>query len=101
MKFNITDWYNIYKKVNYFGAKLRDSKRNYDCSTKSWIPCKSLLSEEEQVELEKKIKNLIIKNNNYLDACGLRKKEPKWVFSIDDPRTWPSHDSFIYKHLLD
>lgn len=100
MKFSIKEWRRMYDKVNALGAMLIDSRPTYT-DNGSYISPVTELSKAFQAELESNIKNIIKRSSMYLDQCGLKISKPCWYYDRDDPRTWCSHESFKYGHLLE
>jgi hypothetical protein len=99
MKFSIKEWRSIYDKVHELGAKLHDS-RPTSTDKGGYIPPFAPLSKDEQADLEVEIMNLTRRSQRYLDQCGLTRRKPLWHYDRHDPRTWASHESFKYGHLL-
>lgn len=99
MEFSIKEWRRTYDLVQQLGKTLGDSRPSYDDSGKT-IPAVLELSLEAQHALEDKIKSLLQKSSKYLDQCGMRPNKPLWHYDRKDPKTWASHESFKYGHLL-
>jgi hypothetical protein len=98
MDFSINEWLRIYNKVQMLGKVLKDSYFTYD-NLKKAVPPKVELSKDEQLNLESRIKTLTERSNHYLDQCGLKCAVPLWHYNNKDPRTWVSHESFMFEHL--
>lgn len=99
MDFDIAEWRKNYDLVQFKGQLLKDSRPSLD-KNKRTVPPLIDLTHEQQMTLEDEIDVLLKKNNRYLDACNMKAPAPLWPYSKDDPKTWPSHDDFIYGHLL-
>lgn len=99
MQFNLEEWRKIYDEIQVKGKIYKDSLPSYDEELNKFPPI-SPLSESDQKKLFHEIDDLKLKNDLYLDACGIRSNPPLWNFSIDDPTTWKSHRTFAYKHLV-
>ena len=100
MRFSMNKWRSTYDEVQYLGKMLRDSRPTVDPDTKDEVPAVAALSKETQEDLELSIKSLLINSNTYLDHCGMKAANPKWIYNPKDARTWPSDVRFIYKNLL-
>jgi len=99
MEFDIKDWRKIYDEVQRIAKMLQDSNPTYG-EDKKLISAVHPLTIESKIDLNARIKKLLIKNTHYLDACDIKPHEPLWSYNIDDRKTWPSDKSFIYGHLL-
>lgn len=95
MEFSIKEWRKMYHKIKELSHTLKQSKVDADGN-----PAPYPLSREERLQLEADIENLMKKNDRYLDACGMRMPPPLWIYNNKDERTWMSHESFKYSHLL-
>jgi hypothetical protein len=100
MDFNVKHWLEIYKSVKLYGRILKHCRHSFDKKLELWFDPLSPFPEDYQKVIEKSLEDLLMKNSLYLDACGLIPKEPKWVFNIDETKTWASHRDFIYTHLI-
>jgi hypothetical protein len=96
MQFSIKEWKKYYDRVQQLSRMLRDAMPDNDGN-----PALAPLSRETRDNLEIEIKNLTDKTNQYLDACHMKPKEPLWKYNREDPKTWASHESFAYAHLMD
>lgn len=99
MKFEIKEWRKIYDRVQFLGKKLKDSQFTFNENKKPIMPI-SPLGEEEQFKIKKDIQLLLEKNKRYLDDCGMKPKDPLWIYCSREPKTWMSHHSFKYSHLI-
>jgi hypothetical protein len=100
MNFNIREWSRIYNKVQALGNILKDSLPTYDEYMKEMPPANELSNEmKDNIELE--IKILLERSNRYLDQCGMRFPKALWKYDRKDPKTWLSHESFKYRHLME
>ena len=100
MHFDIKEWRKFYDRVNELGKKLRDSRPTYDDEGRFIYPV-APLSKEEQFQLEDQIASLTKRSGKYLDQCGLKMPRPLWHYDRKDCKTWRSHESFKYEHLLE
>lgn len=89
----------MYDEVHQMGKMLKNSRHTYD-KDKNVVPPVAALSEGVQLALEKDIDALLDKSGFYLDACNIFPKKPLWKYNKDDPKTWMSHEKFIYSHLV-
>ena len=99
MKFSIKEWRRIYDTVHELGRTLRDSRVTYDDLDRAIAP-KINLSPEVQSSIESNIKSLTQRSSKYLDQCGMRPNKPLWHYDRKDCKTWRSHESFKFSHLL-
>jgi hypothetical protein len=95
MQFNVKDWRRYYDRVKRLGQFYKDAQYDYKGN-----PPKRPLSLEAQLKLKDEIKELIEKCKRYMDACHMKAIVPLWHYTMEDKRTWPSHESFAYGHLL-
>ncbi len=95
MQFTITEWRRYYDRVQELSKILKEARPDADGN-----PAIAPLSLSTRNNLEFEIKNLTDKCNHYLDACGLKCPQPLWIYNNKDHKTWASHESFAYSHLL-
>ena len=95
MNFSIKDWRRFYDKINDLGERYKDSLPTLYASPKQPMDV------YEQEDLLDEIKVLMRRNDAYLDACGMRCPEPLWNYSRIDCRTWASHETFKFEHIID
>lgn len=95
MEFSIKEWRKMYYKVKEISYMLKQSRPDSDGN-----PAPFPLPREDRLDLESQIDDLMKKSDQYLDACGRRCPKPLWNYNVKDVRTWPSHESFKYAHLL-
>lgn len=100
MKFELKEWRRFYDKIHALGQMLRDSRPTYT-EKGSYIAPICELSKDAQHELESQIQSLSQRCGRYLDQCGMRMPKPLWYYDRKDPKTWRSHESFKYGHLLE
>lgn len=96
MEFNIKIWKKYYDRVQQLGNMLKDGRPDNDGN-----PPVSPLSLDDRNSIEFEIKDLTDKSNHYLDRCGMKCPEPTWIYNHADPKTWASHESFAYGHLME
>lgn len=99
MIFLAKDWRRTYDFVQQLGTTLKDSRPTYDEDGNYFAP-KLELSKEAQLVLEDKIRKLILKNNRYLDQCGMKPNKPLWHYDRKNPETHMSAPEFKYWHLV-
>lgn len=58
MQFDVNEWRKIYDKVQALGASLNNAN--------------GALEFNEKYDIEIEITELLIKNNDYLDSCGMK-----------------------------
>lgn len=100
MEFSMKEWRRMYDKVNALGRTLRDSRPTYT-DDDEYIPPKIKLTLESQNMLESQIAHTIQRSDKYLDKCGMKMPKPLWIYDRKDEKTWLSHESFKYLHLLE
>ena len=100
MKFDIREWRKMYDKAHQIGELLHDARPTYT-EKGDYIPPVTLVSKDIQEGWEWDIENTVKKSARYLDHCGLKMPKPKWYYDRKDPKTWASHESFKYGHLLE
>jgi hypothetical protein len=96
MQFNVKDWRRFYDRVKVLGKHYQDSQHAYDGT-----PPVRPISLETKIQLKQEIDDLIEKCKRYLDACNMRPGAPLWHYNLKDKRTWASHESFAYAHLME
>jgi hypothetical protein len=99
MEFNIAEWRKDYDKAQSLGKRLKDSQPYRD-EDKVWHEAPHPLGAYDQINLQKEIEVIALKISKYLDDCGIRMEPPLWDYDKEDPSTWPSDESFKFKHLL-
>ncbi len=96
MEFSLREWRKMYFKVKEMAHTLKQSRPDA-----AGNPAPFPLDREERMYLESRIENMMKKSDQYMDACGMRLKPALWVYNAKDQRTWVSHESFKYAHLLE
>ncbi len=97
--FNPRTWRNFYDQVQILGEYLKDTYPTLDKNGKK-LPPVVIISEEEQQSIEADISILVAGSQKYLECCGMKPREPLWIYNIEDPRTHVSSDEFKFKHLM-
>lgn len=95
MKFSLKDWRRFYDRAHELGKRLKEAKPDKDGN-----PPIAPLDIYQRQELENEINATLIKSDRYLKVCGVRNTAPLWIYNPNDKRTWVSHESFAYEHLL-
>lgn len=99
MKLDINEWRRQYDNAQVLGKRLKDSRFTQDKKGK-WHAPKLELTEEQQKNLEEQITDIIKGCGNYLDACGITRPKPLWIYDEKDKSTWASDPLFAYGHLI-
>lgn len=86
--FDLNHWLAVYKRVQELGEPVRNHHKLKD-------PVK--LPEETLQFLKTEIKEMTDNMRIYMDRTGMRMPSPRWIFDINDTRTWKSHEDFIYQ----
>lgn len=95
MQFNIKEWRRIYDRVHHLGKKFKDSFPDFDGN-----PPVAPLDRHEQDQIQTEMSLLTNRSNRYLDATRMRFPAPLWHYNRKDPKTWASHESFKFGHLM-
>lgn len=77
MKFDIKEWKKIYNLVQKLGKQLCDARPTLT-EIGGYIAPKMELPKKEQDSLERRIKILTHKSDNYLDSCALNTSPPRY-----------------------
>ena len=99
MQFNANEWLKIYNKVQFLGNIIKNSCEHVDTKGEWTLPLYPI-SSQSNTSIENEIKELLTKNNHYLNACNLFPNPKLWEFNIKDQRTWASSKAFKYKKLI-
>jgi predicted transglutaminase-like cysteine proteinase len=93
-KFNIELWAKYYHRVDAIGSKVKqavhDQRDHGFCD----------LTKTEMENMIEACNEIVKESAKYMDDCGLRGKEPLWVYSAKDETTWASSPLFAYGHLV-
>lgn len=96
MRFSMREWLKLYREINKYGEKLR----RFHYAKDKDIPPGKRLSRDTVALYLREIESLTERTKRYLDGCGLMFPKTPWKYSDEDKTTWPSHDTFAYKHLM-
>lgn len=94
-EFRAGAWRKIYNQVNILGQYLKDSRPDWEGN-----PPKFTISLEERHNVEREIRDLLKLNDDYLDKCNMRPREPKWYYDRTNETTWASSEKFQFFHLM-
>ena len=94
MRYSHREWLKLYKTTHEYGAKL---KRYHYAKA---IPQGKRLSRDTVALYLLEIESLTERAARYLDGCGMGLALTPWEYDPSDKTTWPSHESFAYKHLM-
>ena len=91
IEFNIREWRARYNQINILGQYLKDSRPDADGN-----PAKFKISLTQRHKTENEIAELMRLNDQYLDRCHLRPKDPKWYYDRFNEETWASSEQFVF-----